>query len=58
MNLTLESLIVVGTFLFIFIAFDTNIDADTFGLALTLLVEISGYGAWTVRMTLQLDIAM
>jgi len=58
MNVTLDSLSVIGTFIFIFVAFYTNLEAGLFGLALVMLQEIAGYGAWVIRMSLLLDINM
>ena len=58
MNVTLDSLSVIGTFLFIFIAFYSNLEAGLFGLAIVMFQDIAGYGAWVIRMSVLTDINM
>jgi len=58
MSMTLDGLSLVGTFLCIFVAYYTDLDAGLFGLALLMLQEIAQLGNYLIRISLVVDINM
>ena len=58
LNTSLECLTVAGTFVCIFVAYNTNLDAALFGLNLTMLQEIGGFANFVIRTSLLVDVNM
>jgi len=58
MSMVLDSLSLLGTFMCIFVAYYTDLDAGLFGLALLMLQEIAQLGNYLIRISLIVDINM
>jgi len=58
MSAALDTLTILGTFICIFMAFYTNLEAALFGLALLTLQDVAALGGKVVRVSLLVDINM
>lgn len=58
LDIWLYVLTVAGIFLYIYISFSSVIDPGIFGMALSLLLEISNSSSYFIKQTLQMDINM